>query len=86
VLVLTRSAVLPHLSKIVVAEVTTKGKGYPTQIAIGTSANLRAASFVSAESLHSIPKDRLKRRLGELTPTQLRLVSDAVIFALDLAD
>jgi mRNA-degrading endonuclease toxin of MazEF toxin-antitoxin module len=86
VVILTRSAVLPYLSKVVVAEVTTEGKGYPTQIAIGTTANLRSASFVSAESLHSIPKNRLKRRLGELAPAQLRLVGDAVIFALDLVD
>ena len=85
VLILTRSAVIPYLSKIVVAEVTTQGKGYPTQVAIGQHANLSKASFVSAESLHSIPKDRLRRYLGDLPDDLLGKVNESVIFALDLA-
>ena len=84
VLILTRSGVIPHLSKVVVAEVTTQGKGYPTQISVGQSANLKKASFVSAESLHSLPKERLCRYIGELSSHLMREVSRAVIFALDL--
>lgn len=84
VLILTRSGVIPYLSKVVVAEVTTQGKGYPTQIPIGTMANLPKTSYVSSESLHSLPKDRLRRYLGELPSDLLRQVSRAVVFALDL--
>ncbi|MBI3073699.1 MAG: type II toxin-antitoxin system PemK/MazF family toxin [Deltaproteobacteria bacterium] len=84
VLVLTRSAVIPHLSKVVVAEITTRGKGYPTQVFIGQSGNLVRPSFVSAESLHSLPKDLLRRHLGDLSPALLGKVSEAVTFALDL--
>lgn len=84
VLVLTRSAVIPYLSKVVVAEVTTKEKGYPTQVSIGQSANLSKPSCVSTEALHSVPKDRLRRCLGELSPHLLSEVSRAVVFALDL--
>lgn len=84
VLVLTRSAVIPFLSKLVVAEVTTQGKGYPTQIAIGQAANLSKPSFVSAEALHSLSKDRLVRYRGELNQELMKKVSHAVIFALDL--
>ena len=86
VLILTRSNVIPHLSKVVIAEVTTQGKGYPTQIDIGTTGNLRKHSFVSAESLHTIPKERLVRYLGELPATLLQKVAHAIIFALDLSD
>ncbi|MBI2346686.1 MAG: type II toxin-antitoxin system PemK/MazF family toxin [Deltaproteobacteria bacterium] len=84
VLILTRSGVIPYLSKVVVAEITTQGKGYPTQIAIHQHGNLRHPSFVSAESLHSLPKERLKRYLGELPSALLYQVSQAIIFALDL--
>lgn len=83
-LILTRTGVIPYLSKVVVAEITTQGKGYPTQVAIGQRGNLPKPSFVSAESLHSLPKDRLQRYLGELSDDLLRQVSRAVIFALDL--
>lgn len=84
VLILTRSGVIPHLSKIVVAEITTQGKGYPTQIEIGQQGNLKKHSFVSAESLHTLPKERLVRWIGELLPATLQQVNRAVIFALDL--
>lgn len=84
VLILTRSGVIPYLNKLVVAEITTKAKGYPTQIAIGQNANLSKASFVSSEALHTLPKEKLVRYLGELPDTLLHQVSRAVIFALDL--
>jgi mRNA interferase MazF len=84
VLILTRSAVLPHLSKVVVAEITTQGKGYPTQISIGQHANLRKSSYVSAEALHTLPKERLVRFLGNLPDSLMNKVNDAIIFALEL--
>lgn len=84
VVVLTRSAVIPHLSKVVVAEVTSKGKGYPTQVAIGQHGNLPRSSFVAAECLHTLPKERLHRYLGQLPPELIHRINLAVIFALDL--
>jgi mRNA-degrading endonuclease toxin of MazEF toxin-antitoxin module len=84
VLILTRSAVIPFLSKVVVAEITTQGKGYPTQISIGQEGNLSKVSFVSAESLHTLPKELLIRYRGEIGAALLKKVSDAVIFALEL--
>jgi len=84
VLILTRSGVIPFLTKVVIAEITTQSKGYPTQIPIGQHGNLKNPAFVSAESLHTLPIDRLKKYLGELPSTLLREVSQAVTFALDL--
>ena len=84
VLILTRSGVLPYLHKVVVAEITTQGKGYPTQISIGQPGHLPKHSFVSAESLHTLPKERLRRYLGELPKDVLQPVSQAIVFALDL--
>ena len=86
VLVMTRSNVIPYLSKVVVAEITTKSKGYPTQVIIDQQANLSKDSFVSAEALHTLPKDKLRRCLGVISPESLRSVSQATIFALDLAE
>jgi mRNA interferase MazF len=83
-LILTRSNVIPYLSKVVVAEITSQGKGYSTQVEIGIKGNLSRNSFVSADSLHSVPKDHMRRYLGELPEDLLRQVSEAVVFALDL--
>jgi Growth inhibitor len=84
VLILTRSGVIPHLSKVVVAELTSQAKGYPTQVSIGKIGSLRKASFISSESLHTLPKECLRRYLGELPAAFLQQVNQAVIFALDL--
>lgn len=84
VLILTRSGVIPYLNKVVVAEITSQSKGYPTQIAVGKLSNLSRESFVSAESLHSIPKECLRRYRGELPEELAREVHEAIIFALDL--
>jgi mRNA-degrading endonuclease toxin of MazEF toxin-antitoxin module len=35
VVILTRQYVLPFLNKVTVAEITSKGKGYPTEIQVG---------------------------------------------------
>src|SRR3989338_2688636 len=84
VLILTRSTVIPHLNKVVVAEITSQSKGYPTQIPIGQEGNLSKESFVSADNLHTLPKDRLIRNRGELSKSTLSKVNSAIIFALEL--
>ncbi len=84
VLILTRSAVIPHLNKVVVAEITSQGKGYPTQIPIGKEGNLTKESFVCADNLHTLPKDRLIRNRGTLSEATLAHINRAIIFALEL--
>lgn len=84
VLILTRSGVIPYLTKVVIAEITSQGKGYPTQIDIGQEGNLTKQSYVSADCLHTLPKEKLIRFRGELSEDSLHKVNEAVIFALDL--
>ncbi len=40
VVILTRSAAIPYLNKVTVAEITSHRKGYPTEVDIGQKANL----------------------------------------------
>ena len=84
VVILTRQNVLEHLNKVTVAEITTKGKGYPTETFIDQKANLSKPSFVQAENLHTVPKSRLERYLGTLDPEIMREVSRKVVLALEL--
>ncbi|MEP7341655.1 MAG: type II toxin-antitoxin system PemK/MazF family toxin [Acidobacteriota bacterium] len=60
VIVLTRSAVIPHLNKVTVAEITTQGKGYPTEVDIDQQANLPLHSFVQLDNIQTIPKLKLR--------------------------
>ena len=84
VVVLTRQNVLQFVNKVTVAEITTRGKGYPTEIAIDQKANLPKASFVHADDLHTVPKQRLEKYVGTLDSGILREVSRKVVLALEL--
>ena len=84
VAILTRQNVLEYLNKVTVAEITTKGKGYPTEIFIDQKANLSKPSFIQADNLHTVPKSGLERYLGTLDPNIMREVSRKVGLALEL--
>ncbi len=84
VVILTRQNVLQFVNKVTVAEITTRGKGYPTEIAIDHKANLPKSSFVHADDLHTVPKQRLEKYVGTLDSGILREVSRKVVLALEL--
>jgi mRNA interferase MazF len=82
--ILTRQNVLEYLSKVSVAEVTTKGKGYPTEVFIGQKANLSKPSFIQTDTIQTVGKQRLVKYLGTLDPDTMREVSKKVVMALEL--
>ncbi|MDJ0817496.1 MAG: type II toxin-antitoxin system PemK/MazF family toxin [Desulfobacterales bacterium] len=84
VVILTRQNVLEYLNKVIVAEITTKGKGYPTETFIDQKANLPKPSYVQADNLHTVPKNRLERYLGSLDPNTMRTISRKLVLALEL--
>lgn len=84
VVILTRQNVLKYLNKVTVAEITTKGKGYPTEVFIEQKANLPKLSFVQADNIHTVPKRRLVKYLGTLDPDTMQAVSQKVVMALEL--
>ncbi|MDZ7794424.1 MAG: type II toxin-antitoxin system PemK/MazF family toxin [Spirochaetia bacterium] len=84
VVILTRQAVLQHLNKVTVAEVSTRDKGYPTEVFIGDMANLPSPSFVQADNLHTVPKQRLVKYSGTLDEATMRKTSRKVVLALGL--
>lgn len=85
-LILTRQAVIPHVNKVTVAEITSRGKGYPTEVSIGQSGNLRAKSYVQLDNLQTVAKDRFVRYVGSLDAETMRAIGRKVILALGLED
>ena len=84
IVVLTRQNVLQYLNKVTVAEVNTKGKGYPTEVFIGQKANLQEPSFVQADNLHTVPQKKLARYVGTLDKQTMLEISRKVVLALEL--
>ena len=84
VVVLTRQNVLEYLNKVTVAEITTRGKGYPTEVYIDQKANLPKPSFVQADNLHTVAKEVLEKYVGTLDSQSMQEVSRKVVLALEL--
>jgi mRNA-degrading endonuclease toxin of MazEF toxin-antitoxin module len=84
VVVLTRQKVLEYLNKVTVAEITTQGKGYPTEVFINQKANLPKSSFVQADNLHTVPKKSLTKYVGTLDQDTMMEISRKVMLALEL--
>jgi mRNA-degrading endonuclease toxin of MazEF toxin-antitoxin module len=85
-LIVTRQAVVGHVNNLTVAEITSRGKGYPTEVAIGHHANLPKESFVQLDNLQTVAKTRFVKYIGELDPTTMQTVARKVILALGLED
>ena len=73
VVVLTRQNVLDYLNKVTVAEITTKGKGYPTEIYVG-----------QVDNIHTVSKERLEKYVGTLDKDSMLEISHKVVLALEL--
>ena len=84
IVILTRQNVLQYLNKVTVAEITTRGKGYPTEVFIGQKANLQEPSFVQAGNLHTVPQKKLEKYMGTLDKQTMLEVSQKVVLALEL--
>ena len=84
--ILTRQGVIVHLNKLTVAEITTVGKGYPTEVAIGQQANLARPSFVELDSVQTVAKSRFVKYLGTLDRPTMQEIGHRLILALELED
>jgi len=85
-LILTRQGVIAHLNKLTVAEITSAGKGYPTEVSIGRKANLARESFVQLDNIQTVSKDRFVKYIGSLDAATMRHVGRTLILALGLED
>lgn len=85
-LVLTRQGVIAHVTRVTVAEITSRGKGYPTEVAIGQKANLPRESFVQLDNVQTVAKTRFVKYLGTLDVSTMRSVGRTLVLALGLED
>ena len=84
VLLLSRSEAYTIRRKVVVAEVTTKMRGVPTEVKIGPREGLPRTCVVTLDNLVTIPKEWLRERAGSLGGPKVALVDEALRFALEL--
>ena len=85
-LIVTRQAVVSHVNKLTVAEITSIGKGYPTEVAIGHGANLARESYIQLDNIQTVSKQRFVKYVGALDAATMQIVGRKLILALGLED
>lgn len=66
-LVVSRDAANAVMQRVLVAPVTSRARGVPSELAVGPAEGLPIASVASFDNVRPFPKSMLVRRLGALT-------------------
>lgn len=84
VVILTREAARPWLTKVTVAAITSTVKGLSSEVPLDHTNGLDHACAVSLDNVVTIPADRLGRHIGYLHPSQELRLARAMTFAFGL--
>ena len=71
VLVLTRDPVADRIGSVVVAALTRTRRGLASELALTTADGVPTDSVVNFDIIHTIPRDRFRRRVATLPPSRL---------------
>ena len=82
-LVISRSAALLTLRRVLVAPVTTRIRTLPSTISLGPEDGLLTECIATFDNVQPFPKALLTRRLGALGPGRLHEICDAMSAAID---
>lgn len=83
-LVLTRELVLPYLTRVTVAPITSTIKGLGSEVAVGPSNGLTQDSVISCDHVTTIARSDLGRQIGFLRPEQEDELRAALMYAFSL--
>lgn len=83
VLLLTRTAGLGYLNKVIIAEVTSTIRSIPQEVQLGPNDGLANPSVVNLDNVHVVPKASLGALIGSLSANRQREVKRALGYALD---
>lgn len=81
VLVLTRQEVIPLLSTVMVAPITTTIRGAPSEVVVGPEHGLKAESAINLDHVLTIDQSRLHHFVGSLTRQKMAEVCRALVIA-----
>lgn len=82
VVVLTRSSVLPRLTTILVAPVTTRVREIPTEVPLGAAQGLARPCVANFDNIMPLPKATLVQRVGRLRGPDLQRMCISARFAI----
>ncbi|MBT3376428.1 MAG: type II toxin-antitoxin system PemK/MazF family toxin [Lentisphaerae bacterium] len=84
VVILTRDSVLDYLGEVTVAPVTTTIRDIPSEVPLGPDDGMPQECAVNCDHVQTVAKGKIGPLVTALSASQMRAVSHAVRFALDL--
>lgn len=84
VVILTREAARPAMSRVTVAPITSTVKGLSSEVPVGPRNGLDHDCAISVDNVMTIPSVLLGRTVGYLSEVQERQLARAMILAFDL--
>ena len=84
VLILTREAVRPYLTRVTVAPITSSIRGLSTEVPVGPANGIDHESVISCDNILTVPTSTLGRHVGYLLPAQEAALAAAIHAAFDL--
>ena len=84
VLILTRDSIIPSLSEVTVAPLTTRIRNIPSEVALSKEDGPPRECAVNCDHLQTVPRGRLGPPVSSLSTQKMEQVAQAVRFALDL--
>lgn len=84
VVIVSGDALNAHMPVVIVVPLTTRLKGYPTSVRLEPTREngLTKTGEAIAFQIRAIDKDRLRTRLGAVTPRDLKAIIEGVVLAL----
>lgn len=66
VLILTRARIAPHLTRVVVAPITSIARGLSTEVVLGPAEGVAEGSIANFDNLQLVPVSNLLRKAGQV--------------------
>ncbi len=86
VVLLSRNEAYAVRELVTVAPITTRARRIPTEVMLGPAEGLPKACVVNLDTITTIPRRTLTKRIGPLPAEKLAALERALMFALGLAN
>jgi len=86
VLVLSRQSVIDLLGTVMVAPITSKIRGAPGEVIVGTAEGLKHDSAINLDHVQTVDKSRLRKLVGAVSSETMRRVGHALAVATGCSD
>src|SRR5205823_14809260 len=84
--VLTRDSAIPYLSTVTVAPVTSSIRGVPSELVLNDEDGMKAPCAVNLHNAVTVSKQRLGKRVAQLSPIRMHQICAALRFSLGCDD